>query len=487
VRDLLRDRTGYDAIVCGGGTGGPVIAAKLVEGGARVLLLEAGPDHGPRTSGRWPAELLDAATIPTSHGWGYLSEDGRALAFERAKVIGGCSAHNGCTVSWGHRADYDGWGLAGWSADELQPLFAEASRRLRVRRFAEDELTPWHEGFIAAGEELGLPRLDLLESLDVVPSVCAEPSNSPEGVRWNAAFAYLDPVRDRPTLEIRGNTLVDRILVERGRAMGVRAVRDGIVEELAADLVVCSGGTYGSPAMLLRSGIGPADDLAALGIEVVADLPAVGGNLHDHPAYELFYDASDELERRTMAFAATGRSVPDEQGFASVASSVADDGLVDLHVISEISMDGRLGIFVACVTPRSRGRLRLRSADPTAAPIVDHAYLTDPDGRDLAVLTDGIGIARSFADTRALRPLVRRETHPGVETDMSAVIPKEVIHYWHPVGTCAMGSVTDARGRIVGVEGLVVADASVMPRTVRATTNLPTVVLAERIAGWLAA
>jgi choline dehydrogenase len=179
--------------------------------------------------------------------------------------------------------------------------------------------------------------------------------------------------------------------------------------------------------------------------------------------------------------------VPDEQAFASVASCLAGEGLVDLHVFSEISMDGRLGIFVACLTPRSRGRLRLRSADPSVSPIVDHAYLSDPDGRDLAVLTDGVGIARSFAATAALRPLLRRETEPGPAADVPDAIRRGVIHYWHPVGTCAMGSVTDARGRLVGVEGLVVADASLMPRTVRATTNLPTVVLAERIAGWLAA
>src|SRR6476659_1739986 len=213
----------FDAVVCGGGTAGPVVAARLVEAGRRVLVLEVGPDHGAFHDGRWPPELLDASTIPTSHDWGYRSED-RALAFERARVIGGCSAHNGCTVSWGHRADYDGWGVPGWSAGELEPLFAEVSRRMRVRRFADDELTPFHAGFIAAGETLGLPREDRLESLDVRPAVCAEPSNSPDGIRWNAAFAYLDPVRGDPRLEIRGAALVDRVLVRDAAAVGVRAI-----------------------------------------------------------------------------------------------------------------------------------------------------------------------------------------------------------------------------------------------------------------------
>jgi choline dehydrogenase len=233
---------------------------------------------------------------------------------------------------------------------------------MRVRRFAEDELAPFHAGFIEAGGALGLPREDRLESLDVRPAVCAEPSNSPEGIRWNAAFAYLDPVRGAPGLEIRGDTLVDRVVIRDGRAAAVRAIGPDGPFELGAGLVVLCGGTYGSPAILLRSGIGPSNDLAALGIKPSIDLPGVGGNLHDHPAYEVFLEPTSLLEERTTAFRATGRPVPDEQGFASIASSYAEDGIVDAHVFSEIAMDGRLGLFVACLTPRSKGRLRLGSA-----------------------------------------------------------------------------------------------------------------------------
>jgi choline dehydrogenase len=471
----------FDVVVCGGGTAGPVVASRLVEAGRRVLLLEAGPDYGAYDEGRWPPELLDAATIPTSHDWGYRSADGR-LPFERAKVVGGCSAHNGCTASWGHRADYDGWGLPGWSADELLPLFEEASRRLRVRRFADDEWTPLHRGFIEAGIELGLPLEDRLESLDVRPAVCAEPSNSPDEIRWNAAFAYLDPVRGRRELEVRGNTLVDRVVVSNGRAVGVRAIGSDGAFEVAADLVVLAGGTYGSPAMLLRSGIGPADELRALGISVVADLAGVGANMHDHPAYELSFSPSEELTQRTAAFAAAGHAVPDEQGLASMGSSLATDGLIDLHVFSEVGMDRRLGIFVACLTPESLGRLTLQSADPTASPFLDHEYLTDAEGHDLAVLVDGVERARDFAATRAMGPLLAAELEPGQRVDLADAIRQNVIHYWHPVGTCAMGDVTNERGRVEGVDGLVVADASLMPRTVRATTNLPTIVVAERVA-----
>ncbi len=475
-----------DFVVCGGGTAGPVVAARLVEAGASVLLLEAGPDHGPFDAGGWPADLLDATRIPTSHDWGYVSEDGRALLFERAKVIGGCSAHNGCTASWGHRADYDGWGLDGWSADALLPLFEEASRRMRVRRFDEDEWPPLHRAFIEAGVELGLPLEDRLQTLDVRPSVCAEPSSSPDGIRWNAAFAYLDRVRGTPGLEIRGDTLVDRILVEAGRAVGVRAIGPVGSYDVRAATVVLSGGTYGSPAILLRSGIGPAADLAALGIDVVTDLPGVGGNLHDHPSFELVLTPNDEYERRTAAFAGTGRALPDELGFASLCTSLADEGVVDVHLFSEVLMGGEQpGLFVACLTPSSRGRLRLRSADPGAAPLLDHGFLTDPHDHDLGVLLEGVELARRFLAAPPMAALFDGEASPGPEADPTTAIRAGVAHCWHPVGTCAMGDVTDERGRVRGVDGVVVADASLMPQTVRATTNLPTVVVGERIARFL--
>jgi len=475
----------WDAIVCGGGTAGPVMASRLVESGRRVLLLEAGPDYGSIDSGRWPSELVDSATIPTSHDWGYASGDelpGRALLYERARVMGGCSAHNGCTVSWGHRADYDGWALPGWSADELLPLFRNVSQRMRVRRFGDDELAPLHRGFIEAGVALGLPEVDDLDTLVGIPGVGAEPSNSPDGVRWNAAFAYLDPARAHPGLEIRDHTLVDRVLVEHGHAVGVRAIGRGGAADLPADLVVLTAGAYGTPAALLRSGIGPAAELRALGIEVVVDNPGVGRNLHDHPALQLIYHGSDELHLRTAAFAAGGRPVPDEQGFAKAASSRCAGGGFDLHVFPDTSLDRRPGIFVACVTPRSRGAISLSSRDPWAAPRIDHGYLSDDEGHDLAVLVDGVTLARRFAARPELAALLGDEAKPGIGTDPSTAIVGGVIHYWHPVGSCAMGIACDERGRVLGVDGLVVADASLFPQTPRATTNIPTLVVATRIA-----
>ena len=485
--------TDYDAIVCGGGTAGPVVAARLVESGRSVLLLEAGPDYGAFADGRWPEELLDASTIPVSHDWGYTSGDelpGRELAYERARVIGGCSAHNGCTVSWGHRTDYDGWasqGLDGWAADDLLPLFDEASARMRVRRFPDDEVAPFHREFVEAGAAMGLAETDDLDTLDGEMGVCIEPSNSPDGVRWNAAFAYLDPVRDRPHLTVRGDTLVDRVIVEGGRAVGVRAIGPLGPQEHRADLVVVCAGVYGSPAILLRSGIGPADELNARGIDAIVDIP-VGRNLHDHPSFELIFAPSDELGRRTAEFEAAGHVVPDEQGFAKGESGRAQAASepFDLHVFPEISMDGRFGVFIAMLTPWSRGALTLRDADPASAPRIDHAFLSDPHHHDLEALVDGVELARAFAATEPFASMLDRELEPGPAApsrhDLRDAVRAGVIHYWHPVGTCAMGSVTDADGRVLGIDGLVVADASVMPVTPRATTNIPTVVVAERIA-----
>jgi choline dehydrogenase-like flavoprotein len=480
---------GFDVVVCGGGTAGPVVASRLIGSGATVALLEAGPDYGSLAVGGWPDDLLDASTIPTSHDWGYVSEDEPALSFDRAKVIGGCSAHNGTTASWGHLADYDGWGLDGWGADELLPIFEEATTRMRVRRFEETEWTPFHRAFIEAGLELGLPLEDRLLSLDVRPSVCAEPQNSPDGVRWNAALAYLDPVRDEDGLTVVGRALVDRVRIAGGRAVGVSGTGADGPFQIEADRVVVAGGTYGSPAMLMRSGIGPAEDLGGLGIDVVADLPGVGGNLHDHPSFAVAVRPNEEYASRRAAFASAGRALPDEMGFSCLSTSLAIDGVIDLHLFSVddgLGPDEDLpGLFVTCLTPRSKGRMRLRSNDPNAAPILDHAFLSDGDEHDLGVIVEGVEFARRFLATAPLAALVADEVTPGADADLRSAIRAGVRHCYHPVGTCAMGDVTDERGRVRGIEGLVVADASLMPQTVRATTNLPTVVIAERIARWL--
>jgi choline dehydrogenase len=464
-----------DVVVVGGGTAGAVVACRLAEAGVEVLVLEAGPDPGPFGDSRWPADLLNARELGTSYDWGFR---GDGIGFERARVLGGCSAHNGAVQTWGHRLDYDGWDLPGWSAAELRELFARASAQQRVRTYAVDELTPFQAAWHAAGPAAGLPHLAHTNDLHETVGIAPESVNIVDGVRWNTAFSYLDPVRDR--LRIVGDALVDRVVVEHGRAAGV------VVGEttVRAQLVVIAGGTYCSPAVLLRSGIGPAADLRAVGIDVVADLP-VGENLNDQPFALLRWEGTPELER-AMAAAASAGWAPDEQVIAKVASGY-DPDCFDLHFMPYSPIeDGerRWCAGVAALLPRSRGRVWLQSRDPEVLPGMDHRFFSDTEGHDLAVLGEGIARLRELAAQPEVAALLGPEVDPG-DVDLPSHLVAHPDNYWHPVGTCPMGAVTDERGRVHGVEGCVVADASLMPVVPRATTHMPTTVIGERIAAFL--
>jgi choline dehydrogenase len=261
-----------------------------------------------------------------------------------------------------------------------------------------------------------------------------------------------------------------------------------------AQQAVLSAGAYGSPAILLRSGIGPAGDLHALGIGVVHDLAGVGRNLHDHPLVELDFTGSDAL-RRELREAARSRFVPEEQTLGKLRSSGAS-GPYDLHLVPVAApehslLGGRTIIAVGAMEPRSRGRLTLAAAHPDVTPVMDHGYLSDPEGHDLAVLREGMERARDLAATEPLRSLVGRELWPGADTSPDDGIRRSHVHYYHPVGTCSMGAdddpyaVCDAGGRVRGLERIVVADCSLMPVVPRANTNVPAVVVAERIADLL--
>ena len=261
-----------DTVVIGGGTAGSVVAGLLAgKSDEHVLVLEAGPDYGPFAAGRWPKDLLDARALGYSHDWRFTSGEtypNRVVNFERAMVIGGCSSHNGCAAIWGSRVDYDGWaarGLSGWSTNELLPVFARAASRLRVRRYADDEMTPYQLASLQAAAAYGIPLSDDLNDVDEDEGMAASPVNIVDGTRWNAAFAYLDPVRDRPNLTIAGNCAVDRLTIAGGRVTSVRYFGPNGLESVAAARVVVAGGTYGSPAVLQRSGIGDPDDAARAG------------------------------------------------------------------------------------------------------------------------------------------------------------------------------------------------------------------------------
>ncbi len=494
-----------DTVVVGGGTAGAAVAGLLAERGDQsVLLLEAGPDYGPRDGGAWPPELLDARALPISHDWGYDSAatwPHRRLLFERARVLGGCSSHNGCAEIWGSRRDYDGWaglGNPGWTTDEILPFFEAGARRLRVRRYATAEVTPFQLACLQAAPGAGLPVVTDLNDLDQDVGIGLNPVNIRDGTRWNAAFAYLDPVRGRPGLSICGEVLVDRLLIRGGRVDGIAVLRAGAPRAVRCGRVVLCGGAYGTPSILLRSGVGDPPELRRLGVPTVLALPGVGRNLHDHPVFGLVFAGTPQLEQRMRVFAARCW-MPEEQTLAKARSRRCRAGF-DLHLFPTGGPtpegDGWRWLFpIACMTPRSRGALRLASTDPSAVPRIDHGYLSDPAGEDLAVLLDGLELGRALARQRPLAALLGEELLPGpayVERTAAAQLIREFCqHYYHPVGTCRMGpagdrgAVADARGRVHGLDNAWVADASLIPVIPRANTNMPVLAVAQRVAGWL--
>ena len=290
--------TRADTVVVGGGTSGPAVAGLLAESSSeRVLVLEAGPDYGARDSGRWPADLLDARAMPISHDWGYDSGalyPERVLAFDRARVIGGCSSHNGCVGALGQPRRLRRLGRA--------PAGRRRAGAAVPSRFAPDGVRPGEDAELGAlpprsaggrRGRYGLPRVARSQRPRRRRRRRALSANIRMAIRWNAAFAYLDPVRERAEPRRRSAT---RSSTASSCAAAARCActpcTTGRALVLEAGRVVLTAGTYGSPAILLRSGIGPARDLERLGIDVVLDLPGVGGNLHDHPMAELDFTGS---------------------------------------------------------------------------------------------------------------------------------------------------------------------------------------------------
>jgi choline dehydrogenase len=496
-----------DTVIVGGGSSGAVIAGRLAEQSDRfVLLLEAGPDYCSYQAGTWPQPLLDARTLPVGHDWNYTSAaryGKRGLALPRGRVLGGCSAVNGCAAIWGHRADYDAWerqGNPGWSTQELLPFFHTAMQQMHVRTPGFQELTPWHQAILTSAPGAGIPLVEDLNDFEQDTGVAASPSNISHGVRWNSAFAYLDPVREKSNLLIRGNVLVDRLVVQKARVTGLEVIASDRSVSVAAGQVVLCAGTYGSPALLLRSGIGKPEEVQALGIAPVHALPGVGQNLHDHPAIEVHYAGTPELVAAMQAFGEAGGWLYEEQTIAKARSSLCQSAF-DLHLYpigGLTSGNGSSWLFtlpVAHMTPRSRGSLRISSGDPAAPPVIDHGYLTDPQGYDCAVLLDGIEVVRTLAEQLPLAQLIGAETLPGLQVhrrdELRTYVLGHAEHYYHPVGTCKMGpasdplAVVDTCGQVHGLEGLTVADASIMPVIPRANTNIPCVVVGEKIASFL--
>ena len=432
-------------MVVGGGSAGCVMAARLSEERGRSgCLVEAGPDYGPLADGRWPADILDARWLAFSHSWETERED---RSQRRARIMGGCSAHNACVVLPGAPADYDEWGH-GWSFAAIEPYLERARRTIRTRILEREELSPWHRACADAAGDAAI----------------LHPVNIVDGVRFNAAFAYLDAARERPNVTILADTLVERVLSDGDRAVGVATDRG----EVRAGTVVLAAGAYGSPGILLRSEI--------------QGLP-VGDGLIDHVGVGLGFEATERLQRETAEFERS-HALAMAQVTIEVRSSRCAEGVCDLFLFPAIDAPGPSGYEISAAVfamkPESRGTVRLTSPDPRAPLAIDHGFLSEPHDAD--VIAEGVERLRALAASDAIRPYAVRETRPGPEVDGLAHARATARGFFHPVGTCAIGRVVDGAGRVLGHEGLVVADASVMPTIPRANTNLPTLAVAERIA-----
>jgi choline dehydrogenase len=490
-----------DIAVVGAGSAGCVVAARLSEDPDRsVILFEAGPDYV--TGGSWPEDLLDATSMPTSHDWGYLAagpvpDRSEPLPLLRGKVVGGSSAVNYCLALRSRPADHAAWaalGLPEWSWDQVLPFYRRLeddpdgdgrwhgrSGPVPVRHAPRGELTPSQLAFLAACVEQGHKAQSDLNAPDAL-GAGAVPLNQVDGRRQSAALTHLAPALTRTNLELRADSEVHSVVVEQGRAVGVRLASGELVR--AGQVVLCAG-SYSSPAVLLRSGIGPGDHLRDLGVTVVRDLPGVGTGLVEHPAFRTVFAAATDVHPasrwRTMLSFRSSSEEPD----------------VDLHIqartVGATTSGGAhptgldMVMMVGLLQPRSQGSVRLRSADLSEPARIDPGFYQDPaDARRIA---DGVRMVRRLAGSPALRDLLTEELQPGPEVgdaqleDAVRAFPSV---YNHPVGSCRMGgvgdpaAVVDTRCRLHGVEGLLVIDASVMPVSPRATTHLPTLMLAER-------
>jgi choline dehydrogenase len=470
---------GFDLVIVGGGSAGCALAGRIASRKRwRVALIEAGPDYGPLRKGRWPADLLDARASPDSHDWGYSQT--------RAKVIGGCSSHNECALVRPLPGDFDRWRIPGWSDADLAPAADFVARALPASASGIESLSAWQRAFLESALEAGYPPRSHADEAPGRPGAGPFLQNLSKGKRINAAFAFLDPVRSR--IEVIADFLADRFIFHGSRAVAlIGAGKDGQREIRARRFVLCSG-VYGSPALLMRSGIGPARSLAKLGIPVRIPSPGVGRNLHDHPGIGLEFAPSPQLTRATRKDAAAGRLYE---------SQIVLRAAPDLHVIPYQGEDGEgaysYGILAFHLSPRSRGAVELADRDPTSPPRIDINALSDPSGHDLGALMEGMrllsGLTHEPALARAISKPARRS-----ESDkrLSAFIRANLTAYSHPVGTCRMGNspraghVVGPDLRVHGLDNLFVADASLIPRIPRANTNFACCMIGARAADLLA-
>ncbi|HVU01127.1 MAG TPA: GMC family oxidoreductase N-terminal domain-containing protein [Polyangiaceae bacterium] len=494
-------------IVVGAGSSGAVVARRLTERPDReVLLVEAGPDYLPADL---PSDLADGTRNSMhAHDWGYRHKPSREAMLSplpRGRVVGGSSAVNTCIALRGQPEDYDEWaalGLDEWTFERCLPAFKRLERDLDfsddfhgtdgplpVRRHRPEELVPFQRAFIDACAELGLPK-------------CAD-SNAPHAVgygphamnklggrRISVAEAYLSrEVRARPNLAIRANTLVRRVLFSNRRVTGIELSGPRGVERLDASRVVLSAGALNTPGILLRSGVGPDADVRRLAVEPVLDAPAVGRRLLDHPGTGIFV-----LAKRGVSVDRTAPII--QTGLRQASGLVENPADVLIQAISFTMIFQRLPLFALVAQvgkPYGHGSIRYESAAPDAKPVIDNRFFEDATDRRVAC--GALARCRELLETRALSSMGTPVLPWRMLLKNDALLDRAVRVLcdsgYHPCGTVPMGrspgvdAAVDGRGRVFGLDGLFVADASLFPTIPSSNIHLPTLMTAERMAEWL--
>jgi choline dehydrogenase len=529
----------YDYIVVGSGSAGAIIAARLAEDpDVSVLLIEAGGSDRT-TFVRKPGMISlvqQVDQLKKKVDWGFYTVpqknlNGRRITFTRGKVVGGSSSVNGMIYLRGNKQNYDDWaaaGCEGWSFADVLPFYKKledhqdgeseyhgAGGPIRVSRHPKEEISPVSVAFMEAVSEVC--KVPILDDFNASNQNCASMMHMScaDGIRSGTGEGYVQPSLSRPNFSLEMKAHVQRVMIDRGRAVGVEyeQSRKRVIANAKREVILC-GGAIGSPHILMLSGVGPADHLREHGIEVALDLPGVGRNLHDHLLVPLIYRSRTSLHRGTAAHffggmmkeyllgnSWFGRTVFESCAFIK---SHPDARLPDLQLHTlpwgypAPNSDGPgrpyvdpghcFSILPTLLYPKSRGDLRLSSADPADAPLIDPAYLSEPE--DLHFFFRAMRKVREICAHPVMAEHLAEELEPGVSSATDDELTKEIRlragTVYHPVGTCKMGvdamAVVDPSLRVRGVEGLRVADASIMPEVTGSNTNAPSMMIGERAA-----